>query len=89
MFFVIACVQSLLTASRSSPGAREPISVAIPFDLLWKKRAMMQKANGGHEKKKMDKRGKKVRRLTCVGCFKVVKMNTFVVRCYCQWKEKK
>jgi hypothetical protein len=36
------------------PGAREPISVVIPFDLQRKKRAIMQKANVGHGKKKVD-----------------------------------
>jgi hypothetical protein len=29
----------------SSPGAREPISIAIQFDLLRKKEALTQKAN--------------------------------------------
>jgi hypothetical protein len=33
-----------LTICPSSTGAREPISVVIPFDLLRKKEAMMQKA---------------------------------------------
>jgi hypothetical protein len=35
--------------------AREPISIAIPFDLLRKEGAMMQKANVSHGKIKMDK----------------------------------
>jgi hypothetical protein len=44
-----------LTASLYSPAARELISVAIPFDHLRKKRALMQKANVSHGKAKMDK----------------------------------
>jgi hypothetical protein len=44
-----------LTTCTSSPGAREPIFVAIPFDQLRKKGAMMQKTNVSHEKTKMNK----------------------------------
>ncbi|SAM03212.1 hypothetical protein [Absidia glauca] len=39
-----------------SPGVREPISVAISFDLLRKKRAMMQKASGSHGMTMTDKK---------------------------------
>jgi hypothetical protein len=48
----------------SSPGAREPISVVIPFDLLRKNRALMQNANVNHGKANMDKVRR--RRLPCV-----------------------
>jgi hypothetical protein len=46
-------------------GAREPISVVIPFDLSRKKEAVVQKANVSQGKAKMDK---KVRRkeLPCI-----------------------
>jgi hypothetical protein len=44
-----------LTTCPSSPGTREPISVAIPFDQLGKKGALMQKVNVSPGKTKMDK----------------------------------
>jgi hypothetical protein len=44
-----------LTTCPSSPAAREPISVAISFDLLRLKEAMMQKANVSYSMTKMDK----------------------------------
>jgi hypothetical protein len=43
------------TTRPSIPVARESISVAIPFDFLKKKEAMMQKANVSYGKTKMDK----------------------------------
>jgi hypothetical protein len=52
-FFVIPCIQSPnLTTCPSNPGAREPISVAIPFDLPRKKGALMQPANVSLDKTK-------------------------------------
>jgi hypothetical protein len=44
-----------LSPCPSSPANREPIFVAIPFDLLRKRRAMMQQANVSQGKTKMDK----------------------------------
>jgi hypothetical protein len=41
-----------LTTCPTSPAAREPISVAIPFDLLRKRGAVMQMANVGHGEKR-------------------------------------
>jgi hypothetical protein len=49
----------------ASTGAREPISVAIPFDLSRKKGAMMQKASVSRGKAKMDKLERR-RELPCV-----------------------
>jgi hypothetical protein len=43
-----------LTTCPSSPGAREPISVAIPFAHLRKNGAIMQKVNVSHGESKMD-----------------------------------
>jgi hypothetical protein len=43
-----------LSKCPSSPGAREPISAAIPFDLLRKQEVMVQKANVDLGKTKMD-----------------------------------
>jgi hypothetical protein len=51
VFFVIPN----LTKRPSSPAARESISAAIPFNLLGKKGTMMQNADVGHGKSKMDK----------------------------------
>jgi hypothetical protein len=48
-----------------SPDAGEPISVAISFDLLREKRAMMQKANFRYGKTKMDMMVR-LRELPCV-----------------------
>jgi hypothetical protein len=42
-----------ITTCPSSPGARKPISVTIPVDLLGKKRTMIQKAIVSHGKTKM------------------------------------
>jgi hypothetical protein len=36
----------------SSPGAREPISVATPFDLPRKKRVMMEGVNVSNERER-------------------------------------
>jgi hypothetical protein len=44
-----------LSPCPSSPGFREPISVAIPSDLLKKNGALMQNANVSHGKPKMNK----------------------------------
>jgi hypothetical protein len=40
----------MVVISSASPGARESISVAIPFDHLRKRRAVVQKANVSHGK---------------------------------------
>jgi hypothetical protein len=56
---------SNLSSCASSPCVREPISIAIPFGLLRKKRAMMQKANVSHGKVKMDKVVRR-RELPCI-----------------------
>jgi hypothetical protein len=53
-----------LSTCPSSPAAREPIFVAILFDLLRKKGALMQKTNVNHGKPMMDKLVR--RRVTCV-----------------------
>jgi hypothetical protein len=45
----------MVTTVPSRPGVRKPIPVVIPFDHLRIKGAMMQKANVGHDKPKMDK----------------------------------
>jgi hypothetical protein len=50
MFFVIPNQ----SACPSSPDDRKPISVAIPFDHLRNKEAMVQKANVSHGETKMD-----------------------------------
>jgi hypothetical protein len=62
-FFVIPCVRPNLTIYPFSPASRESVCVFIPFCLLGKKGAMMQKANVSHWKG-----GKIVRRieLPCV-----------------------
>jgi hypothetical protein len=60
-----------LSACPSSPGAREPISVVVPFDLLGKREAMMQKVNFGHGKTNMDQDGEK-ERVTLHSSFKIV-----------------
>ncbi|SAM04795.1 hypothetical protein [Absidia glauca] len=44
-----------LTTCTSSPAAREPIPVVIPFDHLRNKGAMMQKVNVSHGETNMDK----------------------------------
>jgi hypothetical protein len=54
-----------------------PISVAIPFDHLRKKRAMMQKANVSHGKTMMDKMVRR-RDLPCVGRFRPLYRVRFV-----------
>jgi hypothetical protein len=67
MFFVIPYPQSLvpnLSPCPSSPDFREPISVAVPFDLL-RRGAMMQKVNVGHGRIKMDNMVRR-RELPCV-----------------------
>jgi hypothetical protein len=71
------------------PGTREPISVAIPFDLLRKKRAIRQKANDSNGKTKMDKRARR-RELPCAcRLILLIEGESFVVQSQCRWKEKK
>ncbi|SAM06726.1 hypothetical protein [Absidia glauca] len=60
-----------LTTCPSSPAAREPISVAISFDLLRKGKVMVQKANVSHGKTKMGQDCEKERG-TLRSSFKVV-----------------
>ncbi|SAM08452.1 hypothetical protein [Absidia glauca] len=55
----------------SSPAAREPKSVASPFDLQSKKEAMMQKANGDQDLDKDGQDGEKAK-VTLRSWFKVV-----------------
>jgi hypothetical protein len=55
------------------PNAREPISIAIPFDLSRKKGAMMQKANISHGKLYMvDGRDGETERVILCSSLKVV-----------------
>jgi hypothetical protein len=56
------------------------MSLAIPFDLLRKKRAMMQKANVSHGKAKMETRWRKGESYPAF-VFKVVVCESFVERC--------
>jgi hypothetical protein len=58
MYSSTMVTESNLRICPSSPGAREPISVAVSIDLLRKKEAMAQKANvsQGNQMDKMVKR---------------------------------
>jgi hypothetical protein len=53
-----------LTTSTTSSSAKEPISIAIPFDLSREKGAMMQNENVSHGKTKLEER----RELPSVPC---------------------
>jgi hypothetical protein len=61
----------ILTTCTSNPAAREPIFVAILFDLLRKRRVMVQKANVSHGKTRMGQYCEKERG-TLRSSFKVV-----------------
>jgi hypothetical protein len=67
-----------LTKCPLCPNARKPISIAISFDLLRKKVAIVQKVNVSHGKTKMDKtvRG---RELPCVRHWRSLYKGRFVV----------
>jgi hypothetical protein len=56
-----------LSTCPPSLASREHISVVIPIDHLRKKEAIMQKANVGHGKSKMDEMVRR-RQLPCIRC---------------------
>jgi hypothetical protein len=62
---------SIKATCLSSPADREPISVAIPFDHLRRKEAMMQQANVSHGKTK-DGQACEKERVTLYSSFKSV-----------------
>jgi hypothetical protein len=78
-----------LTTCPSSPAAREPISVAIAFDHLRKKGAMVQKANVSPCQDKEGQDGEKERVTLHSSVMVVALKKLFVVRFQCRWKEKK
>jgi hypothetical protein len=70
----------------SFPAAREPMSIAISFDRLRKKEAMMQKANVSHGSA-MKAEILRRREFPCVQGSSI-EGESSVVRCQCRWKVK-
>jgi hypothetical protein len=77
------------TTSPSSPNAREPISVAIPSDLLGKIRVKMEDVNVSNVRERWTRwwEGETYIAFTVQG--HCIEGASLVVRCQCRWKEKK